>query len=334
MKRVLPVFLVIVLFGMIFSPGVKGNEGEEEKVLVSLGDSISAGYNLEAPTNQAFPHLIGEGSFEVTNLAVPGWTTRDLLMALKDDETFWTHIEDANVVTINIGSNDLLQAINFFGLLEEPSSFNPEVVQEGLLDARYVLWRNLTEILGIIRYHTDEPIIFYNIYNPIVSDGSFLMELLYIIVDELILDINRNILESYHSIEEKILVVDAYGVFSGNQEQYIIPGDIHPNTAGQERLAQLADAALGYGEVVAEVSGEGTVEEDLPVLKEDKAIEETADEDYLVAEEQEGEELDETGTTSFFSLFSIFIGTAICIWLILIGKQYLKKRGKSSDLET
>lgn len=239
---------LLLLTGFIFPTSISATEEEAKLSLVALGDSITAGYNLVNPED-AFPNHVGDGEYEVTNLAVPGWTSTDLLLALKNDPVFAESLQKADVVTLNIGSNDLLQAINFHGLMEDPSLFNPDTIENDLLEARRILWENLTDIVSIIRFYSAEPLLFYTIYNPIMSDGSFLWELIYIIVDEVILEVNENIIAHHHLEEEKIQVVDAYSIFSGMQNDFIIPGDIHPNSLGQKALAYLANEALGVNVV-------------------------------------------------------------------------------------
>ncbi|MCD8511504.1 MAG: GDSL-type esterase/lipase family protein [Bacillus sp. (in: Bacteria)] len=261
-----PLIAALLLFvtSFIFPTNIAAEEVETKPSLVALGDSITAGYNLPNSAKDAFPNFIGDGVYEVTNLAVPGWTSTDLLLALKDDPAFAESLQTADLITLNIGNNDLLHAIDFYGLMEDPSSFNPDTIEDDLLEARRILWQNLTEIVSIIRFYSTEPILFYTIYNPIMSDNSFLWELIYIIVDEVIMEVNENIIATHHLEEEKIHVVDAYSMFSGMQNDFIIVGDIHPNQLGQKALASIANDAIGaevvFGDLEEVLEQEDTAE--------------------------------------------------------------------------
>jgi lysophospholipase L1-like esterase len=75
------------------------------KQYVVLGDSIAYGYNLGL-AEKNFATYIGENSdFEVTNHAVVGMTSEELLAKLVSGEF---DVSNADLVTVTIGSNDLL----------------------------------------------------------------------------------------------------------------------------------------------------------------------------------------------------------------------------------
>lgn len=86
---------------------------------VALGDSISSGYGLEDPETQAFPALLAaEDEAELTNLAVAGTTSSGLLTML-DEEAVVEAVRNADVITITIGGNDLMDAL--YAYLAEPT---------------------------------------------------------------------------------------------------------------------------------------------------------------------------------------------------------------------
>ena len=81
---------------------------------VSLGDSIA--YGLSAPSGQGYsdlfytylqskPELAG---LKLYNLAKPGLESSDLLNELKSDSNVKGALENANIVTVSIGGNNLL----------------------------------------------------------------------------------------------------------------------------------------------------------------------------------------------------------------------------------
>ena len=84
-------------------------------IYTSLGDSISSGYALPGykkdgeTVKDSFTSEFAEriNAVKVNNLAVSGAKTKDLLESLKD-EAYQKSIEEADVITISIGSNDCL----------------------------------------------------------------------------------------------------------------------------------------------------------------------------------------------------------------------------------
>jgi lysophospholipase L1-like esterase len=81
---------------------------------VALGDSIAAGSAADtsyvAEYARWFEAETGS-TVAVTNAAVPGWTSHDLLAAVREDETLREELAAAHLVTFNIGGNDLLAAL-------------------------------------------------------------------------------------------------------------------------------------------------------------------------------------------------------------------------------
>jgi lysophospholipase L1-like esterase len=83
---------------------------EEPIVYTALGDSIATGIWSSAGYVRLFAdHLQSDlGAVRLNNLAVNGWTTADLLEALRTNETYREAVRTADVVTLSIGGNDLL----------------------------------------------------------------------------------------------------------------------------------------------------------------------------------------------------------------------------------
>lgn len=246
LKRYSIVFVVILLLSSFFS-GFALADGEvtEEKVnLVSLGDSITYGYNLQNPQSEAFPYLIGDGSLEVTNLGVPGWTSGQLLNAVTTDASFTGALAEADIVTLNIGSNDLLQAV---GIQEALASGTFEVtpeLQQKVQATALQMGQSLQGIIQAIRTQTTAPIVLYNLYNPFGSnvENEFLNNL-HVFGEQVIQQVNSAIISPFQAVQG-VFLVDAYNSFNGNQASYIIPGDVHPNVAGQQSLASLVNDIL------------------------------------------------------------------------------------------
>jgi lysophospholipase L1-like esterase len=84
---------------------------------VALGDSLATGYGAfkgYVPRYEA--HIETDTGVAVTrtNLGRNGWTSSQLLSALRSDPTFRRAIREAEIVTWNIGGNDLRAARNSY----------------------------------------------------------------------------------------------------------------------------------------------------------------------------------------------------------------------------
>lgn len=227
-KKIMTTLSVVALAGSLLSTSAFAAENNGKESLVALGDSITYGYNLgknnDHPSKKAFPYILGEElNLRVSDLGVPGWTTIQLLAALQNNEMFQESVKHADKITIDIGSNDLLQAF------ADGNVTNQEVAP---------ILNNLKSIILKVRSLTDAQIVVYNIYNPFqVTDtyrhvmGNFLLQA-----------INPQIQAVVASLHDsEVSVADAYDAFGQNQAIYVRANDIHPTVEGQEQLA-----AIGY----------------------------------------------------------------------------------------
>lgn len=147
--------LFVVIFTaltLLFSTTVTATEQEESLTVVSLGDSITFGWNLEQPqtppvqSENAFPFLIGNGNTEVLNVSYPGWTSTQLLEAIKTVKAKQM-LQQAETVTLSIGANDLLQAIELSKIIDNQQPVDPEALQQKVTAATAQVYNNITEII-------------------------------------------------------------------------------------------------------------------------------------------------------------------------------------------
>jgi lysophospholipase L1-like esterase len=237
-KKLLSVLLVGLLLSMVFSQAVFA---KSQKSLVALGDSITFGWNLsptnDRPSDQAFPSLIAnsEDDYQVSNLAVGGAKSGDLLALLKT-KGYRDALTHANVITLEIGSNDFLQGARpIIEKLISIPGYTPTLADMqaiGLITQQYGM--NMAAIISEIRSVTKAPIILYNIYNPFygldLQAGALLA-------------LPNMIIKSYDS-DPSIVVADAFSAFAGKQNSLVIPYDVHPTIDGHYVLAKLGLQAL------------------------------------------------------------------------------------------
>lgn len=218
--------------------------------LVAIGDSITFGYNLgnnAAPSPRAFPALVSNQlHWQAVNLGVPGWTSRDVLQHLGTSR-FKTALSQANLVVLDIGSNDLLQAAQPL-LLRYRASINaktrtPLVVtpanQARLTHAVQQFAQNEAAIITQIRRQSAAPIVLVNLYDPFPDTNP-----LHNASESAIAGANTVIATA--AAASQSLFADVYLPFNHRQTRYVQVKtlDIHPTAAGQVVIANEVSAAL------------------------------------------------------------------------------------------
>ena len=109
MKRKL--LAILLSLAMLFTLLPPGAALAVSPSYVALGDSITTGYGL-AEEETAFPTTVANNvGATLTNLAADGETSASLLTKLQTDESVKTAVSDADVITITIGGNDLMDAL-------------------------------------------------------------------------------------------------------------------------------------------------------------------------------------------------------------------------------
>ena len=95
----------LLLFGGSRAPG-GGADASVSLSYVALGDSLAA---LPGYVDYNRENLVADSgaSVQLTNLGVSGWTSRELRDAVEGNRTFRDALSGADVVTIDIGMNDL-----------------------------------------------------------------------------------------------------------------------------------------------------------------------------------------------------------------------------------
>lgn len=208
------------------------------ETLVALGDSITYGANLEDSGRSAYPYLIGEDAgFDVENLAVSGWQTAQVTTALREDETYRQTVQDADVIYMTIGGNDLLEILRRAQASSagDPAQMGQILQQE--LDNELIAER-LREPIEEIQSLTDAQIVLYNMYNPFPADSP-----IYAIAEGLLPQVNAAF-EDVAASYGQVILADAYSAYHEKQDDYIIAGDIHPTERGQAVLAEIGLEAL------------------------------------------------------------------------------------------
>lgn len=160
-------------------PTYKEQNNSDVKI-VFLGDSIAEGVIGPSPVierqSMAYPSLIGRtNGFTYVNRAVSGHKTGDMLeyISRERDDNAYTHISHimtADVISVSILGNDLLQE-SFNNYLRRALDGDYTVLDEILAES----YQNIDGIVTRLKQLNDKaPIIIQTVYNPLF-DGSTLM---------------------------------------------------------------------------------------------------------------------------------------------------------------
>ncbi|WHY92636.1 GDSL-type esterase/lipase family protein [Neobacillus cucumis] len=245
-KKLSILFVLMLAINTFFSSFVFA-ENTNKKSIVALGDSITYGWNLQ-DRSQAFPYLIGTDEYTVLkNISAPGWKTTDLLAGMSTAENM-DAIKNADLITLDIGNNDLLSLPEVKVILDQLKA-NPPVLPTqdqinaataALMNAISKLPANLCAVITRVKnVNPDAPIILYNLYNPFGTNAGPLHDL----GEKVIPAVNSQVINPLAQTFGAH-VANAYSAFDGRQAELILPGDIHPNTTGHQVLAGLANDIL------------------------------------------------------------------------------------------
>ncbi|MEX2504046.1 MAG: GDSL-type esterase/lipase family protein [Egicoccus sp.] len=210
---------------------------------VALGDSLATGAGattsyvaeyaaeLEAQTG---------ADLEITNLAVNGWTSTDLLTALDEDEAMRTAVAGADLLTVDIGANDLLHAIPLYASDNCGGDDNLQCLRDAtaLLDEQ---WAAILDEIIALRDGDATGIAAIDLYQPFVANPRVAddLEVLRPVMD----DLNAALTDVAQ--ERGIPVATVHEAFHGPHgtgdpnETFLISVDgLHPSNAGHELIAQ------------------------------------------------------------------------------------------------
>ena len=249
----LALMMVLSLAGTVFAqPPERPDVPGPKQSLVALGDSITAGYGLERNLNRvsrkAYPQLLGdEIGYRVTNLAVAGMTSCEVLEAVQSNNRYRNAIARADIIILNVGGADML---GFLVEFLNPSTPDPD---SGLFIG--ALGANIAAILGeISALNPGVPILLFNIYEPYPL-AFVLGSEVYSSLIPLLFGVNLTI-ESFAALPS-VYFVDAYAAFDvypGSESEkagLLFVDEVHPSELGQELLFEAAykvleDAGLVY----------------------------------------------------------------------------------------
>ncbi len=247
-----------------------------QKTLVTLGDSIAAGYGLENAEDTRYSALLTDTltqeniTWRDCNYAVSGDTAAELMQRLNNGRA--VRLPSADVITISIGANNMLQPFGaFYGVwlkqgentaaLDEAFTTMESEITAGLADFE----AQLPQIYKYIRdCNTEGMVIIQTVYNPF-ADSDVEIKLkdravsLAAYAEEQIAACNHIISDFIaKQNDEKLVAADIHAAFAAEDSVPVIGAknaenvqylDPHPNAEGHEIIAAvIADIIQGAAE--------------------------------------------------------------------------------------
>ena len=256
MKRILSICLIVACFLIPCQVQVKAT-GEGHKTLLVLGDSIAAHFGVAEEDSYEYKlktMLSQNGEkWDSINWGVDGFTSGDLVTLLSrnlEDTQKRTELEEADLVCISIGGNNLLQYLRSHGVSE--SLFLGKTNWSSLIkgfqtDSPALLTDFKSDIGAIIRsirrVNPDVPILFQTIHNVARDTKGSLAFLGKPHSFSSILDpFFAPMVSAIKDLSQELgyTVADTYTAFSKSPQEHLLrPEKIHPNEAGHTLIAEV-----------------------------------------------------------------------------------------------
>lgn len=225
--------------------GVGGSSTSERWQYTAVGDSLAVGV-LDTQGGyvvryRGYLQTDNDRQVTLTNLGQNGWHSDELLNALRNDVAFRSAVSAANVVTFDIGGNDLLHAIDLFRQGTCGGDDNQDCMRAAVANFG-PNWDAIVQEIFNLRDPKQTIIRTMDIYNPFVTQemvsGTFP------IVKGYLDQVDAHIASS--AAANGIPMARVYEAFNGpNGDQdpvakgYMSVDGIHPNDAGHKVIADL-----------------------------------------------------------------------------------------------
>lgn len=207
-----------------------------------LGDSIASGYGLKDLESSYAAEISKEKHYTLSNDAVDGHTTTNLLWVVCHDPVARERLERADLVAISIGGNDLLQL-----LLNSDATVLLDIMSKGI-QSQYVkaavetaTEKLLFSCMEIRSLNPDVPIILQTQYNPLYAHEQYKQ---FASFADTLSPAFTSVLNSVSEELENIYIADVYTAFDNYYKETgdynVIQADgIHPSETGHDLISQV-----------------------------------------------------------------------------------------------
>lgn len=195
---------------------------------LAIGDSVIRGVGAQQNEDLVFQFSTKletkiDKKIQFQNEGINGITSSEL-RELVHEGRFDEEIKKADIVTINVGGNDILRITN---------GRNFQSVLQTLDDVQSTFSKNLSDIASRINMlNPNATIVFLELYNPLSVDDQ-----VYPLADKLLPNWNLNIYEIANQYSPSI-VVETTKVINGENLQNLSPDGVHPNSAGYAAISE------------------------------------------------------------------------------------------------
>lgn len=206
---------------------------------VALGDSLASGMGGGRSYVDEYADLLEQErgvDVELTNLGFPGWTSTDLLQALQTDAQMRDAVATADLVTWDIGGNDLIEAsVRIATQTCGPGDHRACLDRTYRQFARQ--WDAIVAVLLRLRRGPGVQLQTFDLYRPFATVRDVRTDATLATLERM----NAHIRSTART--DDVTVAEVAGVFA--QEEGLIAADgLHPSTAGHRAIAvQLLRAA-------------------------------------------------------------------------------------------
>ena len=218
----------------------------------ALGDSLAVGVlDSQGGYVRRYDNYIVTDTgvtVSLTDLGVNGVHSGDLLKSLENDPNFRSHVSSTQVITWDIGGDDLLHAINLFRNGQCGGADNQDCLRSAV--ASFMPnWDTIVQQILALRDKNQTIIRTMDIYNPFVAE--LMVKGTFSTVEPYLDQVNQHIVASAKA--NGIPMAQVHLAFNGpNGDQdpvakgLITVDGVHPNDNGHKAIAD-ALRALGYG---------------------------------------------------------------------------------------
>ena len=238
-KRILSTLLALCL-ALSLLPASALAAGGEQKSYVALGDSITTGYGLAENETGFAKQVADSNGYTLTNLAKDGATSTDLLEVVTSEANADT-LKNADLITVTIGGNDLMNALYAYLAEEYNNKQNSDTpitaadVKASLAGEEGVVVKQITMLVFAISNISDfqSSLIANSAYDTLWDN--------FVEIIETIREINQN---------AQLIVVNQYNPYS-HLTTGISGLDLSSVISAFDSAVQVLNEAISSGETIA-----------------------------------------------------------------------------------
>jgi lysophospholipase L1-like esterase len=250
--RTLTLFIVVFLLSLAgCGSGTTGNNHAAPTWnYTAMGDSLAAGALAQegyVPRYATYINTDAGANVSTLNLGVPGWLSSDLLNSIQNDPVFRRQVSNAQVVTFDIGGNDLANAHNNYVNGTCGGTDGQDCLRTAVTTFEQNWDAILTQLLQL-RQTSNTIIRTMDIYNPYVA--ADMKAGIFTITEPYLDQANSHIQSTGQSNGIPVaLVHHAFNGADGTQDPntmgLLAADGFHPNDAGHKVIADQL-RSLGY----------------------------------------------------------------------------------------